>query len=78
MKRLAIGLLALLMFVGAICALPRTQIRDVSRVYGAPTPYRTPRPYPTPKRYIRGPNGGCYYNDDAGNKIYVDRSYCGY
>lgn len=26
--------------------------------------------------YISGPNGGCYYNNDNGNKVYVDRSYC--
>lgn len=27
-------------------------------------------------RYITGPEGGCYYNNDSGNKVYVDRSYC--
>lgn len=28
------------------------------------------------KRLIRGEKGGCYYNSDNGNKVYVDRSYC--
>jgi len=25
---------------------------------------------------IKGPKGGCYYNNSNGNKTYVDRSYC--
>ncbi len=24
----------------------------------------------------KGPQGGCYYYNDQGNKIYVDRSLC--
>ena len=27
-------------------------------------------------KYIRGPRGGCYYNNSNGNKTYVDRGYC--
>lgn len=29
-----------------------------------------------PHHYITGPQGGCYYNNDEGNKVYVDRSFC--
>lgn len=25
---------------------------------------------------IKGPEGGCYYNNSNGNKTYVDRSMC--
>ena len=32
---------------------------------------------PTSRRYIRGPKGGCYYINGAGNKVYVSRSLCG-
>lgn len=28
------------------------------------------------RQYINGPNGGCYYNNDSGNKVYVDHRYC--
>jgi hypothetical protein len=28
------------------------------------------------RRYIRGPRGGCYYINDNGSKVYVDRSIC--
>lgn len=24
----------------------------------------------------RGPQGGCYYYNSSGDKVYVDRSYC--
>jgi hypothetical protein len=24
----------------------------------------------------RGTQGGCYYHNSSGNKVYVDRSYC--
>lgn len=29
-----------------------------------------------PHNYITGPNDGCYYNNDSGNKVYVDHRYC--
>ncbi len=28
------------------------------------------------RHYNSGPEGGCYYNNDSGNKVYVDHSYC--
>lgn len=30
----------------------------------------------TRRIYIRGPKGGCYYVNDKGNKVYVDKSLC--
>lgn len=31
---------------------------------------------PLARNYIRGPRGGCYYINENGNKVYVDRSLC--
>ncbi len=28
------------------------------------------------RQLIRGPRGGCYYINESGNKVYVDRSLC--
>lgn len=30
----------------------------------------------TRRTYIRGPKGGCYYVNDKGNKVYVDKGLC--
>lgn len=32
--------------------------------------------YVNGKQLHKGPQGGCYYVNDAGNKVYVDRSQC--
>lgn len=31
----------------------------------------------TARTYMKGPRGGCYYLNSGGNKVYVDKSYCG-
>jgi hypothetical protein len=35
-----------------------------------------PRPSLPSRQLIRGPRGGCYYINESGNKVYVDRSLC--
>lgn len=61
-------------------AWPATRTEPEPQNYKAPQPtrYRTHRRRipASSRQLIRGPRGGCYYINDNGNKIYVDRSLC--
>lgn len=35
------------------------------------------KPASTGRTYQKGPRGGCYYLNSGGNKVYVDKSFCG-
>lgn len=35
------------------------------------------KPTSTGRTYQKGPRGGCYYLNSGGNKVYVDKSFCG-
>ena len=43
-----------------------------------PTPPKIIESQPRPKRirYCKGKNGGCYYVNDKGRRVYVDASAC--
>jgi len=54
----------------------KTSRRKTGSTKSTPEP-KTTRTESAARRYIRGPKGGCYYINGAGNKVYVSRSLCG-
>jgi hypothetical protein len=49
---------------------------DEEGAYEKPVKKKRSRIPASSRYYIRGPRGGCYYINDNGNKVYVDRSLC--
>ncbi|MCU0350979.1 MAG: hypothetical protein MUF43_09160, partial [Flavobacterium sp.] len=41
-----------------------------------PNPPLNTRPSSSGRVYQKGPRGGCYYINDSGKKVYVDKSFC--
>jgi len=63
------------LYYSALCAQQAGKMNEAKLVFEQMVDEST-RASTMKEKLIVGPQGGCYYNNDSGNKVYVDRAYC--